>query len=116
MLLFALCQNSLLWLLDQTLTGIKNGRGTRTGVVAFADDITLLVTDPRDIPELAETLRRYEKAKGACLNIRKPKAMAAGSWNTTVNTMTSHIARKRPSWDSNLQARLTNPVRAAGRR
>jgi len=55
--------------------------------VAYADDITLLVTDPKDIPALAETLRSYEKAKGACLNIRKSKAMATGSWNTTVNMM-----------------------------
>jgi len=55
--------------------------------VAYADDITLLVTDPKGIPALAGTLRRYEKATGACLNIRKSKAMAAGSWNTTVNMM-----------------------------
>jgi len=79
MLLFALCLNPLLWLLDQTLTGIRIGRGTRTAVVVYAVDITLLVTDAKDIPALAETLRRYEKATGACLNIRKSKAMAAGS-------------------------------------
>jgi len=49
--------------------------------------ITLFVTDPNDIPALAETLRRYEKAKGARVNIRKSKAMTAGAWNTTVNMM-----------------------------
>jgi len=86
-LLFALCLNSILWLLDQTLTGIRIGRRSRTAVVAYADDITLLVTDPKDIPALVETLRRYEKATGACLNIRKSKGMAAGSWNTTLKMM-----------------------------
>ena len=55
--------------------------------MAYADNITLLVTNPKDIPALAETLRRYEKATGASLNIRKSKAMAAGSWNTTVTMM-----------------------------
>ena len=57
MLLCALCVNPLRWLLDQTLTGMRIGRGTRTAVVAYADDITLLVTDPKNIPALAETLR-----------------------------------------------------------
>jgi len=38
MLLFALSLNPLLWLLDQTLTGIRTGRETRTVVVAYADD------------------------------------------------------------------------------
>ena len=87
MLLFALSLNPLLWLLDQTLTGIRIGRATRTAVVAYADDMTLFMTDPRDIPILADTLRRYEEATGARLNIQKSKAMAAGSWDTTVNMM-----------------------------
>jgi len=85
--LFALCLTPLLWLLDQTQSGIRIGRGTRTAIVAYANDIILLVADPKDIPALAEALRMYEKATGACLNIRKSKAMAAGSWNTTVNMM-----------------------------
>ena len=53
--------------------------------MAYADDITPLVADPENIPELAETLPRYEKATGACLNKRKSKTMVAGFWNTTVN-------------------------------
>jgi len=55
--------------------------------VAYADDITLLVTDPKVLPALTETLRRYEKATGASLNIRKSKAMEAGTWNTALNIM-----------------------------
>ena len=55
--------------------------------MAYTDDITFLVTDPKELPALTETLRRYEKTTGASLNIRKSKAMAAGSWNTAVNIM-----------------------------
>ena len=76
MLLFTICLNPLLEFLDQTLTGIRIGRGSRTAVVAYADDITLFVTNPNDIPALAETLQSYEKATGARVNIRKSKAMA----------------------------------------
>jgi len=53
--------------------------------VAYADDITLLVTDPTELPAITESLRRYEKATGVSLNMRKSKAMAPGSWNTAVN-------------------------------
>jgi len=87
MLLFALCLNPFLWLSDQTLTGIRISREILTAVLAYADDITLLVTDPKDNPALAETIRKYEKARGACFNIRKSKGMAAGSCNTTLNMM-----------------------------
>jgi len=60
--------------------GNQNWQSNTNRVVAYAEDITLLVTAPNDIPALAETLWRYEKATGACLNIWKSKAMAAGSW------------------------------------
>ena len=112
--------------LDEALTGLRIGRTTRTAVVAYADDITLFLTDPNDIPVLAETLRRYQDATGACLNIRKSKSMLAGSWETTVNMMdipyatamtilgfqfTSEIGQSgKSSW-----ARVTGQVRAMAR-
>jgi hypothetical protein len=65
MLLFAFSLNFFIWFPDLTLTGFRIGRATRTAVVTYADDITLLVTDPKDIPTLAQILRRYEKATGA---------------------------------------------------
>ena len=80
--------------LDETITGLRIGRTTRTAVVAYADDITLFLTDPKDILVLAETLRRYQDTTGACLNIGKSKAMAAGSWDTTVNMMDILTPRK----------------------
>jgi len=77
----------LICLQDQTLTAIRTGRTTATVVVAYKDHIILFVTDPRDIPALVNTIRGYEKATGPCLNIWKSKAMAADSWDTTVNMM-----------------------------
>jgi hypothetical protein len=74
MLLFALSLNPLLILLDQKLTGTRICRRTRTAVVAYADDITLFVTSPADIPGLREAMQTYERATGTSLNIRKSKA------------------------------------------
>jgi len=34
-----------------------------------------------------DLLRTYERATGACLDIRKSKAMAAGSWDTSINIL-----------------------------
>jgi len=77
----------LLCLLDQTLAAIRIDRATPTAAVAYKDDITLFVTYPRYNPALADTLWGYETATGACLNIWKSKATAAGSWDKTVNMM-----------------------------
>ena len=60
---------------------------TKTAVVAHADDVTIFVTTPGDIKLIGDLLRIYEKATGACLNIRKSKAIAVGSWDTSINTM-----------------------------
>ena len=73
MLLFALCLNPLLKLLDQRLPGTRIGRRTRTAVVAYADYITLFVTTAVDIAVFREAIRTYERANSASLNIRKSK-------------------------------------------
>jgi hypothetical protein len=86
MLLFALCLNPLLTLLDQRLTVIRIGR-TRTAVVTYADDITLFVTTPADIAAFREVIRTYERANAASLIIRNSKALATGPWDTAMNMM-----------------------------
>jgi hypothetical protein len=88
MLLFALCLNPLLQILEQNLPGIRISRRARkTVVVAYADDITIFVTAPEDIPVMLEAIRCYEMATGACLNTRRSKALAVGGWNTTSNAL-----------------------------
>jgi hypothetical protein len=49
MVLFAVCINPLLKLLEENLAGIRLGRsGRRTAVVVYADDVTIFVTKPDD--------------------------------------------------------------------
>jgi hypothetical protein len=86
MLLFALILNPLLCLLERNLTGIRIGHRThKTVVVAYADDVTIFVTATQDINIITDLLLTYERATGACMNIRKSKAMAVGSWDTSLN-------------------------------
>ena len=55
--------------------------------MAFADDVTIFVTTPEDFTVIREAIRRFEKATGARLNVRKSKALAVGGWNTTTNAL-----------------------------
>lgn len=48
-------------------------------MVANADDITLILTAPEDMPVTRDAIRRYERVTGARLNIRKSKALAVGA-------------------------------------
>jgi sRNA-binding carbon storage regulator CsrA len=93
-LLSALILNPLLCLLERNLTGIRIGnRIQKTAVVAYADDVTIFVTAPQDINITRDLLLTYERVTGACLNIRKSKAMALGSWDSslTLSLLTSYI-------------------------
>jgi hypothetical protein len=126
-ILLALSLNPLLHVLEQNFTGIRISRRSRkTSVVAYADDIPILVTTPEDIPATRDAIRTYERATGASLNVRKSKAMAVGAWDATIDMMsisyykemrilgasfTSTVARSGDiSW-----ARVTGKVRALAR-
>jgi hypothetical protein len=54
-------------------------------VVAYADDVTIFVTAPADMLIMKDFLLTYERATGACLNIRKSKAIVSGSCDTSIN-------------------------------
>jgi hypothetical protein len=82
MQLFAMCIDPLLCAVDDTLNGIRIGRnGNRSAVIAYVDDVTILITSPEGIPKLQEILDIYTKASGARINITKSKAMAIGRWD-----------------------------------
>jgi hypothetical protein len=88
MTLFTLCINSLIYLLEQQLRGIRvNWRQRKMTVIAYADDVTVLVTAPEEIAAIEEVLRSYEKATGEKLNIAKSHAMAVGAWDITRTVM-----------------------------
>jgi len=56
-------------------------------VVAYADDVKILVTSPEDITAIRDATRCYEKATGAVLNVGKSQALAVGIWDTTVRVL-----------------------------
>jgi len=82
MLLYALCLNPLLTLLNENVARIQIGRnGRRIAAVAYADDVTLCVTSPNDLPMIKDIIRTFEKASGARLNFHKSKALAIAGWD-----------------------------------
>ena len=84
MLLYALCLNPLLTLLNEKVARLQIGRnGRRIVAVAYADDVTLCVTSPKDLPIIKDIIRTFEKASGARLNSHKSKALAIAGWDAT---------------------------------
>jgi len=66
MKLFAMCLNPLLCTLENNLAGIQIGRRRiKTTVETYADDVTIFVTSPTDIPKIQEALRCFDQASGA---------------------------------------------------
>jgi hypothetical protein len=88
MQLFALCLNPLLCELDARLPGIKIGHNSKkTTMIAYADDVTILIMSPTDIQLIQEAIRNYQAASGATLNRAKSKAMAIGAWDISTHIM-----------------------------
>jgi len=84
MLFFTLCLDPLLCMLDDKLNAsMTRSRKKRTTVIAYADDVTIIVRSPEEIPTVQEALFCYEAMSGARLNIQKSKTLALGSWNTS---------------------------------
>jgi len=78
--LFALCLHPLIGALEDSLPSIKTGRHTQHGpVIAYADDVTVFVTNPGDFHAIQQAIHLYERAKGPRLNPRKSKALAIGA-------------------------------------
>ena len=71
-------------MIDENLAAAHSGpHYNRTAVIAYADDIAIILRSPKDIPIVQEALRCYEGASGEKLNIKKSKAMALDSWGTS---------------------------------
>ena len=88
MILYAMCLNPLLCTLENSLRGLRMGRyRAKTSVVAYADDVTIFVTTPTDIPKLQEVIHCFEAASGARVNIQKSRAIALGTWDKSIEIM-----------------------------
>jgi hypothetical protein len=71
----ALCLNPFLCMLDDNLSGIRlRHHSKKTTVVAYADDVTILVTSPNDIQLIKDAITCCQEASGAQINLGKSKA------------------------------------------
>jgi hypothetical protein len=81
MVLYALCLHPLLRILEDNLPGIKIAQRERSvHVVAFADDVTVFVTQPTDIATILNAIQLYERGMRALLDPKKSQALAIGRW------------------------------------
>jgi hypothetical protein len=88
MILFALCLDPLLRYLDGRLLGLRVHRSqTNSTVVAYADDVSILVTSPEDVQIISEAIICYEKAISVALNVAKSRALVVNSWNTALDIL-----------------------------
>jgi hypothetical protein len=79
-LIFAMILNPLPCLVERKLTGIRLDSNTQQGPgLAYVDDITIFVTVPKYLNVIRDLVLTYEKARGACVKIRKSKAIAVES-------------------------------------
>jgi len=88
MVLYALCLQPLLQTLEDRIPGIYfSGTARSSPVLAYADDITVLVTRPEDFDTIRQAVHTYEKATGAQLNTRKSKALSIANWATPATAL-----------------------------
>jgi hypothetical protein len=88
MILYAIIINPLLNALQATLPGIQIGRRQpTTSVTAYADDITIILTSPDNIPKLQQVLNTCAQASGANINIKKSQALALGTWDKNIQIL-----------------------------
>ena len=88
MQVFALCVNPLIRTQEREIKGIQIRWGhAKTAVIAYADDVTIFLTSPAGVRKLQETPLIYEAATGAKVNMRKSRALALGTWDTTTQIM-----------------------------
>jgi hypothetical protein len=78
----------LLKILENNLNGIHIGRNKPIApVIAYADDITVLVTKPGDYDKIRQSIKIYEKATRARLNTKKSKALAIANWTAPATAL-----------------------------
>jgi hypothetical protein len=56
-------------------------------VIAYADDVTVFLTDPRDFEPIRQAILCFEAASGARVNTNKSCAVAVRTWDTSLTVM-----------------------------
>jgi len=86
--LYALCLHPLLRTLENRLPKFHIGSTARSSpVLAYAVDVTVLVTKPDDFETIHQSVRHYERATGTRLNKSKSKVLAIGNWSAPVSAL-----------------------------
>jgi len=61
------------------LQGLRaHGTQRKSTVIAYAEDVSILVTSQEDVRTLRDARACYEKANGATLNVAKSSALGGG--------------------------------------
>jgi hypothetical protein len=85
-ILYALVLNPFLILLEKHLNGIRIGpRRHKVTSIAYADDVTVVITEKKDVMKLRRIIEIYEQPTGARINWEKSKGLPIGAWNTAQN-------------------------------
>jgi hypothetical protein len=88
MLIYSFCINPLLTALHEALPGVHiDRRKKHTSVLAYADDVSIFITSPADIPKVRDVIGCYAKAPGTTINTTKSKILALGTWDTRLNIL-----------------------------
>jgi hypothetical protein len=58
-----------------------------TKVIAYADDVTVYVTNPCELAAVQQAVLLFERATGPILKPRKSKALSVGPWSTPVTDL-----------------------------
>lgn len=81
MVLFALALNPLLYKMDSIINGISLN-GYRLSTLAYADDVSVILTKDTDIRNMCDILRNFGLISGLKINATKSQALLLGRWNT----------------------------------
>jgi hypothetical protein len=88
MALYALCVHPLVRTLEHRPTGVSiDERGQRILVLAYADDITVSLSNVEDIEKVHHAIRIYEQATGVHINPNKSRALAVGVWTEPITPL-----------------------------
>ena len=88
MLLYALCLDPFIRRLEAAIARCRPAsQRNRATIIAYADDVTVILRSPREVQVVADVVREYELASGAALNTRKSMAMGVGTWDATTPMM-----------------------------
>jgi hypothetical protein len=84
MALCAFCIHPFLRMLNDNIRGYKFERRQQSiRVTAFADDVTVFLTDPRDFELIRQAIFCFEASSGARVNTNKSCAVASRTWETS---------------------------------